>query len=128
LLQNKLDVLARPGEFTFVFDAGQFKALKKLKAMSDAGFRGEGAGGFAQAGRLPDIYGIQAYLTNQVETASTGKRNLLFHREWAAWAIQRNMDMSMKDPSDRLSTVAIVDYLAGFQQVRSDHAISILSK
>ena len=118
--QAKLNPMRNADRFTFVFDYSQFAALKKEKMLTDAAYRGTSAGG-TESTEIPNIYGIPTFLTNQVASGTDGpasaatKSNMLFERMAFAWAIQSDITYRAQKPSDRLTTVHVAHYLAGFK-------------
>lgn len=86
LLAQRLNPLAFPDEFTFVFADNQYASLSKLRLIADAAYRGES--GSAVNAWTKKVLGIPAYITAEV-ASSSGRQNLLFHRECFAWAAQK---------------------------------------
>lgn len=119
--EAKLNPMRNPERFTFVFDWEQYPSLKTQKILSDAAYRGTAAGG-TQTTDVPNIFGIPTFVTNQVADGTDGpgsaatKSNMLFEKHAFAWALAGNqMDFQQKDKSDALTTVMVMDYLAGFK-------------
>lgn len=77
-------------------------------------------------GLMGDIYGAPAVVSSNVATASSQRKNLYFHKEAFAIAVQRNVRIQ-RLAKTQLSTPLVGDVLYGVKTVREGHACQVLT-
>lgn len=86
-----------------------------------------GAAGKAFSGQVPgEIYGVATHVSPEVYKTVNNTSNLMFHREWAGLAIQKNIKV------EDFARVGWLDdfgasQLYGYAELRADHACELRS-
>ena len=125
--KQKLPILKKPDQFTFVFHHQQFKTMKKGGYLDFNRTGQAGMGGAASIG-LPAVYNIPVVFTNQVATsASTIHENLLFHTSAFAWAAHRmpQFEQASGVGAGQLVDVLVMWALYGVKTVVAARAVNI---
>lgn len=90
-----------------------------------------GVGGDANSiknGRIGQIYGVEVFMSqNLVVTAGTPDthKNIMFHREAYAIAVQKNISFEEQRKAEYLGTLYVAQSLWGGKILRSDHAVTV---
>jgi len=92
-----------------------------------------GVGGDAnsiRSGQIGEIYGVKVYMSqNLVFTAGTPNQNnhLLFHKEAAAIAVQKNISTEHQRKTEYLGDLYVASALWGVKVIRADHGVLVKS-
>lgn len=80
-------------------------------------------------GRFGEIYGVNTYFTTNVTTTGspTGAHNLVFHREFAALAIQKDIRAQSDYNIRSLADEVVLDVLYGYSEYRDNFGVVYLT-
>lgn len=87
-----------------------------------------GNGEAIKNGRIGNIYGIEVVMSQNLRvTAGTPNQhnNLLFHKEAAAIAVQKDISFESQRKAEYLGTLYVAQSLWGVKILRADHAVAV---
>lgn len=81
-------------------------------------------------GYVGNVFNVQVHMTTDIAQVSgtPGKvHNLLFHKDFACLAVQKNMTVEKQRRADYLATGYIASALWGFVELRDDHGVDVIT-
>ncbi|HEU4683611.1 MAG TPA: hypothetical protein VFS39_03815 [Nitrospira sp.] len=85
-----------------------------------------GMGGMPiRSGQFGEIFGLPVYVSTNVQGSGTGHMNLIFHRNWAALAVQSRPRVQAQYKQEYLGWLFTVDVVYGYAIFRNNHANAI---
>lgn len=80
------------------------------------------------SGMVTNAFGIEIDMTTTIVSTSNVAKNLLFHRDAFAFAVQKDVDIEEQRRADYLTTGYVASALWGFVELRDDHGVLINTK
>lgn len=106
-----------------MYSMRQITAFTQWNATGEKGVTVGGKDGF-----VGNVYGIPVYQSTNIVTTANVAKNLLFHRDAFALAIQKDVTLERDRRPDYLATGFISSALWGVVELRDDHGVLINSK